>query len=174
MRFVQLPNMPADQEASWRALIELSVRVPTGWCVVGGQMVHLHGWERGVRGLRATNDGDAVLDIRSRGDMLLRFTTALEAIGFVSSGESMEGHQHRWERENAQIDVLIPTGIGERAALRKGASGGTTIQAPGAQGRTGHCGSHRGSSWRRFGNHLLSDFARSHRGQSCGLHCGGR
>ncbi len=66
--------------------------------------------------------------------MLLRFTTALHTIGFASSGESMEGHQHRWERDNAQIDVLIPTGIGERAALRKGVSGGTTIQAPGAQG----------------------------------------
>jgi hypothetical protein len=96
-------------------------------------MVHLIGWERGASGLRATNDGDAVLDVRASGDMLFTFTAALSQIGFSSAGESMEGHQHRWERGNAQIDVLIPTGIGERAATKKGITGGTTIQAPGAQ-----------------------------------------
>ena len=44
-----------------------------------------------------------------------------------------EGHQHRWQRGAAQIDVLIPRHLGERAAGRRGASGGTTIETPGAQ-----------------------------------------
>lgn len=51
----------------------------------------------------------------------------------MTAGESFEGHQHRWLRGSAQIDVLVPRGVGERALSRRGVTGGTTIQAPGAQ-----------------------------------------
>ena len=44
---------------------------------------------------------------------------------------SAEGIQHRWGRDKAQIDVLIPEGVGERAAALTGAGGAPTIRAPG-------------------------------------------
>ena len=46
---------------------------------------------------------------------------------------SPEGHQHRFVRDLATIDVLIPQGPGERAASRRGATGGTTLASPGTQ-----------------------------------------
>ena len=96
-------------------------------------MVHLLCAERGVTPNRPTDDGDAVLDVRARPAILNEFTSVLRTLGFVSAGESMEGHQHRWLNDEAKIDVLIPRHVGERAARRRGASGGTTLETPGAQ-----------------------------------------
>ncbi|WP_161805563.1 hypothetical protein [Frigoribacterium sp. RIT-PI-h] len=72
--------------------------------------------------------------MRAHPTMLLRFTTVLRDCGFVADGQSFEGHQHRWVRGDAQIDVLIPRFLGERASSRRGVTGGTTLAAPGAQG----------------------------------------
>ena len=54
-------------------------------------------------------------------------------LGFESAGESLEGYQHRWERGEALVDVLIPRHLGERAEKRRGVTGGTTIGAPASQ-----------------------------------------
>lgn len=51
-------------------------------------------------------------------------------LGFAAE-TSADGFQHRWRRDLAQIDVLIPEGIGERAAARAGAGGAPTLSAPG-------------------------------------------
>jgi hypothetical protein len=130
---VELPVMTKPQEQAWLGLIAITEVLESGWCLVGGQMVHLLCAERGVTPNRPTDDGDAVLDVRARPAILNEFTSVLRALGFVSAGESMEGHQHRWLNDEAKIDVLIPRNVGERAARRRGASGGTTLEAPGAQ-----------------------------------------
>src|SRR5450830_40331 len=130
---VVLPPMSRGEAEAWSGLLDLSERHPTGWTLVGGQVVHLHCIERGVAPTRPTDDIDAVLDIRAEPDALRSFTTALVELGFAATGESWEGHQHRWQRGEAQIDVLIPRHLGERAAGRRGVSGGTTIETPGAQ-----------------------------------------
>lgn len=65
--------------------------------------------------------------------MLHDFTSLLKKLDFESAGESLEGHQHRWLRGNAIVDVLIPRHLGERAAGRLGGTGGTTIAAPATQ-----------------------------------------
>jgi hypothetical protein len=96
-------------------------------------MVFLYCSERGVSPGRPTDDGDVVLDVRARPNILHEFTSALTKVGFSSAGVSPEGHQHRWVRDEAKIDVLVPRGLGERASARKGATGGTTLGAPGAQ-----------------------------------------
>jgi len=127
------PLHPAQAEA-WHALFELHARLPLGWALVGGQMVQSHCWERGATPSRPTDDADAVLDVRAHPTMLMRFTTLLRDRGFVADGESFEGHQHRWVRGEAQIDVLVPRFLGERASSRRGVGGGTTLAAPGAQG----------------------------------------
>jgi len=130
---VVLPPMGRPQASAWSALLDLHERYPTGWTLVGGQMVHLHCAERGVAPVRPTDDVDALVDIRAEPDALHGFTSTLVDLGFTSAGETWRGHQHRWARDDAQIDVLIPQHLGERAANRKGATGGTTVETPGAQ-----------------------------------------
>jgi hypothetical protein len=49
------------------------------------------------------------LDIRAYPTMLHDFTALLVKLDFESAGESHEGHQHRWKRGDAIVDVLIPT-----------------------------------------------------------------
>lgn len=130
---VTMPPTSEGQRQGWLALLDLHDALPTGWVLVGGQMVHLWCAERGVLPARPTDDLDAVLDVRANPRALLDFTTVLKKMGFRSQGETWNGHQHRWTRGEAQIDVLIPRWLGERAASRKGADGGTTLETPGAQ-----------------------------------------
>lgn len=130
---VTLPPMTAAQTAGWSALLRLHPAVPAGWTLVGGQMVHLHCAERGAAPARPTDDLDTVLDLRADGHILRRFTQALVDLGFASAGSSPQGHQHRWRNGAAEIDVLIPRHVGERAASRTGVTGGTTLETPGAQ-----------------------------------------
>ena len=126
----RMPGMTPAQTAAWRALMDLYDKLPNSWTLVGGQMVQLHCVERGVRPTRPTTDADALQDVQGRPEILLSFTTGRQETGFESAGESPEGHQHRWIMGDAQIDVLIPSTVGERAAKRKGATGGTTLETP--------------------------------------------
>ena len=127
---VVLPAMSAGQAASWHGLMDVYERLPRGWTLVGGQLVHLHCAERGQRPERPTNDIDAVVDVRANPDMLADFTRVLIELGFTAR-TSAEGLQHRWLREQAQIDILLPDGVGRRAAVRMGAGGGPTLPTPG-------------------------------------------
>lgn len=133
---IVMPAMSDAQRDGWTALFDVYDAHPTGWTLVGGQMVHLWCAERRASPARPTIDLDTVLDVRGQpGDpgVLMTYTTVLADLGFAPDGTSPQGHQHRWVRGGAQIDVLIPSGVGERAAKRKGARGGTTLQTPGAQ-----------------------------------------
>lgn len=127
---VDLPPMSAEQTASWHALMDLYGRLPTGWTLVGGQLVHLHCAERDHYPTRPTDDADTVVDIRADPDMLESFTQVLKDMGFESD-TSGDGLQHRWRRGQAQIDVLLPDGVGERAAAKAGAGGAPTLETPG-------------------------------------------
>jgi hypothetical protein len=126
--------MSGRQEGAWRGLLDVAPLLPErSWCVIGGQMVFLYCCEREVAVNRPTDDGDVALDVRARPEILHDFTAALKDVGFDSAGVSPEGHQHRWVRGEAQIDVLIPTRLGKRAAKRSGVTGGTTLATPAAQ-----------------------------------------
>jgi len=119
---------------AWHAAMDMTDRLPArSWCVVGGGMVALHCAERNQAAARETWDVDAMLDARAYPDILMRFTTALMDVGFRASGESVGGHQHRWLNGQAMIDVLLPNGISERTAQRRGAQGGTTLRSPGGR-----------------------------------------
>lgn len=130
---VVLPPMTRAQAEAWNGLLDVAERHPTGWTLIGGQMVQLHCIERGVAPARPTDDVDTVLDVRAEPRVLHAFTSALADVGFRSAGESWQGHQHRWRRGAGEIDVLIPRHLGAKAAGRRGVSGGTTIETPGAQ-----------------------------------------
>lgn len=131
---VDFPRLTAAQEASWLALIEVGQQLQDGWTLVGGQLVHLHCIERGASPTRPTDDGDAALDVRAEPDILRKYTGILVEIGFVADKPTWRGHQHRWRRGDAVIDVLIPRFLGERGESRTGVTGSTTIAAPGVQG----------------------------------------
>ncbi|MFJ4171906.1 hypothetical protein ACIPY3_20555 [Paenarthrobacter sp. NPDC089714] len=130
---IELPAMFAEQQEAWQAVFEIHKAMPKGWVLVGGQAVYLHAVERGAPYVRATKDADLALDIRAYPTMLHDFTELLVNLGFESVGESPEGYQHRWKRDKALIDVLIPRYLGERAEKRRGVTGGTTIAAPASQ-----------------------------------------
>lgn len=74
---ILLPAMDEAQAASWHALMELYLKVPENWALVGGQLVHLHCAERSTYPTRPTTDVDAVVNIRADPKMLARFTLAL-------------------------------------------------------------------------------------------------
>ena len=96
---VVLTGLTERQRQSWLGLLDVAADFPNGWCLVGGQMVHLYCQERGLSPSRPTNDGDVVLDVRAQPNVLRDFTQALAAVGFTSAGVSPEGHQHRWVRD---------------------------------------------------------------------------
>lgn len=77
------PVMVDAQRDAWLGLPEVAATLSAGWCLVGGQMVYLHCWERGFEPNRPTNDGDAVLDVRGHPSILREFTGTLTAIGFT-------------------------------------------------------------------------------------------
>src|SRR5690625_20624 len=87
-----LPAMAPAQEEGWLALLELHERKPTGWTLVGGQMVHLHCAERGTVPARPTDDADTVLDVRAEPKVLYEFTKVLTAMGFDAYGVPADGH----------------------------------------------------------------------------------
>lgn len=130
---IELPAMPTDQQEAWNVVFEIYRAMPSGWVLIGGQAVYLHAIERNAPVVRATTDADFGLDIRGYPNMLLDFTSLLKDLGFESKGISPEGHQHRWLRGEAIVDVLIPRHLGERADGRVGVTGGTTIAAPATQ-----------------------------------------
>lgn len=147
---IVLSAMNTAQRQSWHALMDLYERINSGWTLIGGQLVVLHCAERGFVPIRPTNDLDVVVDIRASPTMLATFTGALQDLGFTPD-TSGDGIQHRWRHDQAQIDVLIPEGVGARAAAITGAGGAPTVRAPGttqalnrsepvlilAEGRTG-------------------------------------
>lgn len=131
---IDVPVASAGQEASWHALLDLHDAVPDAWVLVGGQMVHLHAAERGYQLVRPTDDADAVLDVKLRPTILHDVTATLVEMGFTSAGVSPSGIEHRWNRGEAQIDVLIPQGLGERLRAKVvGVSGSPTVETPAGQ-----------------------------------------
>lgn len=78
---LELPPMSEAQEEAWSALLDISEHLDDGWCLVGGQLVHLHCWERGRTPQRPTEDFDTALDIRAHPRMLYQFTHVLSQLG---------------------------------------------------------------------------------------------
>lgn len=130
---VTIHSQSPAQAVAWDALLSIAAQMPQGWTVVGGQMVLLWCLERGSTLARPTEDIDTVLDVRAHPDAHPRFTGLLAGQGFKQVGETVSGRQHRWARGDAEIDVLIPRFLGERADRRRGAAGGPALPTPGGQ-----------------------------------------
>lgn len=127
---IVMPAMGAAQQAAWYGLLDLHKHHPDGWTLIGGQLVHLHCAERNYSPQRPTDDADAVVNARSP-LILGAVTESLRALDYDPGEPSADGIQHRWTNGEAIIDVLVPDGLGERAAYRPSASGFRTVAAPG-------------------------------------------
>ncbi len=127
---VSMPVTTEAQVASWHALMDLHRALPGRWTIVGGQMVHLHCAERDAFPVRPTDDADALLDVKAHPSVLEDFTAGLVDAGFapLTSGS---GHQHRWRKGDAQIDVLISDKLGDRKTYRT-ITGAPTVGTPAA------------------------------------------
>lgn len=130
---IVMPAMPPAQRAGWHALMDLHDRMPTGWTLVGGQMVHLHCAERGRFPSRPTDDVDAAVDVRADSRALATFTGVLRELGFRPDGASWQGYEHRWVLGPAAVDVLIPRGLRQTSRARRTITGTETIETYGAQ-----------------------------------------
>lgn len=115
----------------WLTLLDLADVLPRGWALVGGQMVHLHCWQRGVTPPRVTIDADVLIDVRLKKSALSTATGFLRDRGFEEDGRSPTGVGHRWKHGGVSIDILLPEGIGERAAMARTVTGAHTVQVPG-------------------------------------------
>ena len=111
----------------WRAVAELSERLPAGWVLIGGLMVQLHAIEHGVVDVRPTRDIDVLGQARPRG-ALPAIDAALRGDGFAIQDPDLDGYGHRYERDGIVVDVLAPDGVKPPPTL---GSGVIAVSVPG-------------------------------------------
>lgn len=136
---IRMPeDVPAAQREAWILAGTLREIVPDGWTVVGGQMVQFHGWRTGTTPVRTTTDLDAAIAARAhpRGFHLL--SAALQDLG-LSPVNHPSGVEHRWQKQGAQsgvvqVDLLLPSGLGDRAG--RSVNGSPGFESRGVQWAT--------------------------------------
>jgi hypothetical protein len=130
--------MTPAQEYAWGILLDVSADFPTGWCLIGGQMVWLFAHEHGVEPIRATEDVDVAVDIRADQGAIKRLCTWLESRGFQLGGVSRDGIGHRYVSSTYKgpgavvFDILAPDNLGARVDLGT-TPPARTVEAPGAR-----------------------------------------
>jgi hypothetical protein len=135
---VTLGSMTPAQEESWRILLDLYADFPDGWCLIGGQMVWLLANEHNVDPIRATDDVDVAVDIRTDQQAIRRLCIWLGSRRFELEGTSTDGIGHRYLSSAYQgpgrvlFDVLAPDNVGERADLTTSPPA-RTVSAPGSR-----------------------------------------
>lgn len=101
---VTLPRLAGPAADVWPVLFELARDRPTGWIVVGSQMVILHAAAHGIQRPLATEDADVVVDVRELATTNIAHW--LEDHGFELGNISPDGIGHRFRRSGLVIDVL--------------------------------------------------------------------
>lgn len=77
--------------AGWSALLDLAQLHPTGWAIIGAQMVALHAAEHGRMSPRQSLDLDILVNVRLLGNGTERLARALVAAGFDLEGQDAFG-----------------------------------------------------------------------------------
>ena len=132
-RPVVMPPLSPAVTTLWHLLFELSVYMPANWCLIGGQMVLLHGLEQGRTDARPTVDGDVLVAVRAASMALRQVADFLVERSFEPD-PGPDGNVHRFKRPSeAQfivVDVLAPDNLGSRVDLTTRPPG-RTLEAPG-------------------------------------------
>ena len=135
---IPLDSMTPAQTGGWRVLLDLYDAFPEGWCVIGGQIVWLLAREHGVAPIRATEDVDVVVDIRSDQRLIRRLCAWLESRDFDLEGISVDNIGHRYASTTysgpgkVAFDILAPDNVGARATLTTSPPA-RTVSAPGTR-----------------------------------------
>jgi hypothetical protein len=135
---VTLGSMTPAQEESWGILLDFYPVFPTGWCLVGGQMVWLLANEYHVDPVRVTEDVDVVVDIRADQQAIKRLCSWPEDQHFKLEGRNAAGIGHRYISTTFQgpgkvsFDILAPDNMGQRADLTTSPPA-RTVSAPGTR-----------------------------------------
>jgi hypothetical protein len=107
----------AAERAGWETVLDIGRALPSGWTLIGAQMVALHGLELGRRMPRASADFDILVDIRVLSAGTERVARLLDGMDFELDEPSPDGVSHRFRSGHAIVDVLAPDGVGSRASL---------------------------------------------------------
>lgn len=132
-KIVEFTPFSDAERSSWWALLDIAKHMPDGWSLTGGALIRLLLEERKHLGARATQDIDVVLDIRARRANVHNFYQALDTLGFVPDGFNASGQNHRWVKGDAQIDVLVPSGLSLRTLSWNYPGFGKLLPTRGAQ-----------------------------------------
>src|ERR1700736_370400 len=106
----------ADSKAAWSELLRLSTHLPSGWTLIGAQMVALHGFEHQKSVLRYSLDLDILVNVRLLQDGTQKVSQVLSDNGFSLTVITTDGRGHRFANRHVVIDVLAPDGIGPRTS----------------------------------------------------------
>lgn len=123
----ELPRLEGPGIEAWNLLFDLYEAHPTGWAVVGAQMVILHAAHHGVTRPVRTPDTDALVDIRAIN--LQEIAAWLIEKGFELEGNSADGVGHRSVKGGVKIDLLSIDHTG--ATSRTTVSPARTVEVPG-------------------------------------------
>ena len=130
---ILMPPLSPALTALWHLLFDLTEEMPTGWCLIGGQMVTLHGIEHGRTDIRPSVDGDVLVDVRADPLALRQVVHFLELRAFEPD-PGPDGLLHRFKRkldaDFVIVDILAPDNVGARADLTTSPPG-HTLEVPG-------------------------------------------
>lgn len=126
---IRLPRLEGPELEAWNLIFELYRAHPTGWAVVGAQMVILHAAAHGVTRPVRTGDTDVLVDIRAIN--LAEISTWLVDKGFDLDGISADGIGHRFLRGGVKIDLLSIDHTG--GASRTTVPPARTVEVPGGR-----------------------------------------
>jgi len=128
---VDLTGIDPLSGAIWDELLELAVRRPEGWTLVGAQMVALHGRQRDRTPPRATSDADVLVDVRIVPEGTARFSKLLVENGYELEGVDSFGVGHRFTNGRVKIDLLAPDGLPKRKKHLVTLPPARTVSVPG-------------------------------------------
>lgn len=115
----------------WELILDLAGSLPpSGWALVGGQMVMLHGLAAGRVEARVSEDVDVLADLVADASALVRCVEAVRGLDLQPRPDTA-GKVYRFIRQadNARADILAPDSFPPRRRLRT--MGGDTIRIPG-------------------------------------------
>lgn len=115
---LELPSEGREGEM-WRELLELAHHRGDGWTLVGALMVSLHALRAGMLMPRATQDIDAVVEVRGVAHEPRSFAGDLTELGWDIPEDRIgsDGIGHRFYKDELRFDLLVPEGLGDKADL---------------------------------------------------------
>lgn len=129
---VVLPPLVGPAGAAWDAILDIAAARTRGWTLIGGQMVLLLGIELDLVPPRTSRDADVLVDIRLPSMSLRGFADLLADLDFTLAGAGPDGIAHRFQRDQAVVDLLCIDHVGPRADLTT-VPPGRTVMVPGGR-----------------------------------------